>query len=214
MTNKGKLVCGVGINDADYTVIVKEIVGFKEDGTKIIKQVWICPFYRVWQNMLTRCYSDKYKVNRPTYEYCTTVPEWHYFMTFRAWMEKQDWIDRQLDKDLLVPGNKVYGPETCVFIDSKVNSFILERNAARGDCPIGVTFCKRDRKYMAGGWNVETGKRKNLGCFDDPDKAHQAWLCHKLSQARILAEKQSDPRVAKALIDRYENYHTYFPKAR
>lgn len=58
---------------------------------------------------------------------------------------------------------------------------------------------------------METGKNKFLGYFDDPKLAHEAWLEFKLKQAYILAGKQSDERIAKALIARYENYEEYFP---
>lgn len=46
--------------------------------------------------------------------------------------------------------------------------------------------------------------------IETAELAHKAWLQYKLEQARILATKQTDVRVAKALIDRYENYHNYF----
>lgn len=43
---KGKLICWVGINDADYPVC-STINGKKAHS----------PFYRVWRDMLERCYS-------------------------------------------------------------------------------------------------------------------------------------------------------------
>lgn len=83
-----------------------------------------------------------------------------------------------------------------------------------GEFPIGVYFNTSKKKFVAQGHDVVAKKRKNLGYYDTPEQAHQAWLSFKLSQAHILAAEQSDPRVAKALIDRYENYHIYFPQAR
>jgi hypothetical protein len=131
-------------------------------------------------------------------------------MTFRAWMIQQDWEGKHLDKDILLPGNKTYGPNTCVFVDPKINTFVTENAASRGSWPIGVTFDKKTAKYRARCWDVTTRKLTSLGLFWHPQEAHQAWLTFKLQQAKVLASQQSDPRVAAALIDRYENYHKYF----
>lgn len=195
-----KLVFGVGINDADYPVYKTE----KVDGKR--KNVWACPFYITWNSMLRRCYSEYTHAYHPTYSGCLTDERWHYFMTFRAWMEKQDWEGKQLDKDILFPGNKVYGPDTCIFVDRKINQFVGEKVFAKGDYPTGVTFYEATGKFRAFCREVVSGKNKSLGCFDDAQKAHEAWLCYKLSQARILAAQQSDPRLAEALIRRYQEY--------
>lgn len=49
-----------------------------------------------------------------------------------------NWEGRALDKDFLVEGNKVYSPSTCVFLPSKLNTFIITRGNARGQYPLGV----------------------------------------------------------------------------
>lgn len=200
MRKRNKLLFGVGINDADYNVYKHEIFNGKH------KRIWSCPIYGRWYNMLKRCYSPVYHKRRPTYQGCSAVVEWHHFSNFKAWMETQDWEGKQLDKDILFAGNKLYSPETCVFVDSKVNLFLLECNAARGEFPIGVVYFKPVGKYSAQCCSVETSKRKFLGYFNTPQEAHAAWLTYKLEQAKILAAEQTDARVAKALIDRYENY--------
>jgi hypothetical protein len=120
-------------------------------------------------------------------------------------MEKQDWEGKQLDKDILYPGNLEYGPEKCVFVSHAVNSFVTEKTAGRGKYLIGV-YWNPDRQKFYSSCNNRTGKPKHLGCFDTELEAHKAWLAFKLEQAKILAAEQSDPRVAKALIERYENY--------
>ena len=200
-----RLVFGVGINDADYVTQVMETISYI-DGKQKQKLVWVCPFYRKWSDMLGRCYSQKCQVKYPTYQGCYVTKEWLTFSTFRVWMAQQNWEGRELDKDILFPGNKVYSPDTCVFVDQKVNSFILENTASRGEWPIGVDFHKPCGKFQARCWSVTTGKREYLGLFKTPEEAHAAWLTFKLEQAYILAAEQSDERVAKALIDKYENF--------
>ncbi len=195
-----KLIYGFGINDADYNLrIIKKI-----EGKTFV--LWTCPFYAKWRGMLKRCYSQSYKKERPTYSNAEVCEEWKYFSKFKAWMETQDWEGKQLDKDILVAGNKKYSPETCVFVTLQVNSFLTESDATRGDWPIGVHLDLKSLKFVAQCWSVETGKRKSLGKFKTPEEAHLAWLSYKLEQAKILAEKQTDQRIARALVARYENY--------
>lgn len=115
-----KLVCGVGINDADYVFQKWETIIV--NGKRKQKLIWECDFYRTWKSMLARCYSIKTQERQPTYKGCSVSDEWLTFSVFKNWMEKQDWEDKQLDKDLLFEGNKVYSSETCVFVTRMVST--------------------------------------------------------------------------------------------
>lgn len=158
------------------------------------------------ESMLVRSYCPNYQKQFPTYVGCSVVEDWHLFSKFKSWMEKQDWEGKQLDKDILFPGNKVYGPDTCVFIKPNINTFLIETNAGKSQLPIGVYWHNRDQKYVAQCNCVITGKRIFLGYYTTPIEAHKKWLSFKLEQAKILAAEQTDQRVAKALVERYENY--------
>ena len=197
-------VYGVGINDADYVVERKETVVV--NGVRKRKLVWYCPYYRVWKDMLKRCYSPKYRETRPTYAGCSVSEEWLTFSLFRRWMEGQDWEGKQLDKDLLVEGNKVYSSETCVFVTGAVNNFTIDSGASRGEWLIGVCWHKRDGMFISSCRNPLTEKNENLGYFTCEQEAHQAWLKRKLELAHQLAAIQPDERVGRALVDRYTNY--------
>lgn len=197
------LVYGVGINDASYQVA--EWITAEDGYGKKRKLAWVCPFYLRRRDMLRRCYSVKLQEKHQTYIGCYVCDEWHKPSNFKAWMETQDWEDKQLDKDILFPGNKLYSPETCVFVDRGVNSFILERNSSRGQWMIGVNWDKSTKKFKAQ-CNKFKGRQRYLGLFDTELEAHQAWLKCKQELALQLAAEQTDPRVAKALIERYENY--------
>lgn len=204
MVKKTKLVFGVGINDADYSVVVKVELPRSAEGKRQRQTVWACPFYSRWTHLLGRSYSPAFHKIHPSYIGCHVIPEWHYFMNFRGWMEKQDWEGKHIDKDILFPGNKLYSPETCVFVSQEVNKFILDRENDRGEWPIGVYYDKKSNKFVS--QITHKGLRKLLGCYNSPEEAHAAWLLEKLSQAKILASQQTDERVAKALVARYENY--------
>lgn len=130
LLKKNKLVYGVGVNDADYVVQKFERIGY-EAGKIKLNLVWVCPYYSIWMAMLKRCYSAKYQESRPTYTGCTVATEWLTFSNFKSWMEKQDWQNKHLDKDLLFEGNKVYNSDTCMFVTQLVNSFINNGGAIR-----------------------------------------------------------------------------------
>lgn len=194
MRNKNKLVHGVGVNDADYPV-------YKTENRKI---VWQCPYYRTWLDMLKRAYSAKLKKKYPSYEGVTVCKEWHSFMRFRAWMLAQDWKGNELDKDILFQGNKVYSPDTCVFVDGVVNLFLTDRAASRGEWPIGMHWNEQNQKLRSQCRNPFTKKLESLGYFTCPDQAHQAWKKRKHELACQLADIQTDERVANALRNRYK----------
>ena len=194
---RNKLIEGVGINDADYNVI--EVV----DG----KIVWQCPFYKTWVGMLNRCYSEKEHQRHPTYVGCKVCDEWLVFSNFKRWMEQQDWQGKHLDKDLLVEGNKVYSPDTCIFVDQMVNKFINDRSNARGEYMIGVTWYKRYNKFMAQCRNPLTGKRDYLGYFTNELQAHLAWKARKHELSVMLANSEycTDERLREVLLNKYKD---------
>ena len=204
--SKRSLIYGVGINDSDYPIEIREDLP-TVNGKRKRRTLWHCPFFWCWRGMIQRCYSESLQVKRPTYKGCRVCDEWLTFSHFKAWMEKQGWEGNVLDKDILFPANKLYSPETCVFISPSLNSFLVEANSKRGDWPIGVNWNKKDQNFQVFCGNYLTGKRLYLGSFDCPNKAHAAWLSYKLLVAKDIAAGLSDIRVAKALIDRYENYN-------
>ena len=188
-----KLIQGVGINDADYPICKKE------NG----KIVWTCPYYQTWTGMLKRGCNDKVKQKYPTYEGVTVCEEWHSFTNFSSWMMEQDWQGKHLDKDILVLGNKVYSPTTCVFVDKVVNLFLTDSAASRGKWPIGASWDWQKQKFKSCCSNPFTKKQEYLGYFHCPNQAHLAWKKRKHELACQLADLQSDERVAAALKLRY-----------
>ena len=175
----GRLVYGIGVNDADY--VVESII----NGRRVR-----CPAYSAWTGMLERAYSEKHQEKRPTYKGVVVCDEWHSFMSFRKWWVENQVDGWQLDKDLL-SDNRIYSLETCIFVPSWLNSFTIDSGAARGEWPIGVYF-----KKEAGAFTAQCrhpfGRRESLGYFSTPDEAHAAWLARKLEIANELKHLMDD----------------------
>lgn len=170
-----KPMCGVGVNDADYMTTPRV------NGVKL----WD-PAYRAWVNMLQRAYDPKFHATHQTYIGVTVCEEWHSFSAFRAWWLSRSVDGWQLDKDLLVYGNKQYGPDNCVFVPNWLNSFTVDRGASRGRWPIGVSFHAYSGLYTARCSNPITGEVSFLGYFRLAESAYQSWVEKKLRLADEL----------------------------
>lgn len=82
------------------------------------------PAYMHWRAMMQRCYSP-YRLNINTsYINCYVCDDWHNFQVFATWYcdnHPNDGISYQLDKDIKFDGNKIYSPETCMFVTKGEN---------------------------------------------------------------------------------------------
>ena len=197
-----KLIYGVGVNDLGYRTLVQEEIT-KNGGKRIQKTVFRCKYYTAWIGMLKRCYSKKYLESYPSYIGTSVCSEWLYATAFKKWMEQQDWRDKSLDKDIIVPGSKLYSPDTCAFVLNATNSFVTASDASRGEYNIGVSLFKRTGKYRAKCGNHFTGKKEHLGLFLTTEEAHEAWRKRKHELAQLIAATESDPRVVQSLKKRY-----------
>lgn len=96
-----------------------------------------------WRNMIRRCYSEKVLRKCPTYKDVTVCGEWKCFQNFAKWFYEnynfESMRDWDLDKDILIKGNKSYSPETCCFVPQEINTLFLGCNSKRGEYPIGVS---------------------------------------------------------------------------
>ena len=187
MRKKRKLVYGVGVNDADY-VVQPKINGVV---------VW-CPYYSTWKQMLMRTYCEFYRAERPTYQDVTVCEEWLSFTTFREWMEGEDWEGNELDKDIIVSGNREYRADRCLFVSRAVNGLLNNHANARGAYPCGVTEEYGGGKYRA---RIKMySKEKYLGYFDTVNEASQAYKTAKKAHIETIAATQTDARIRDGLL--------------
>ncbi len=207
-----KLVYGVGVNDLPYRTHVYEWVT-ENGGKRIRKPVFTCPYYAAWTSMLKRCYSEKFLESRPSYIGTSVCGEWLYATAFKKWMEQQDWDGKCLDKDIIAPGSRLYSPETCAFVLQATNLFVTACDASRGNYPIGVDLHKRTGKYRARCANPFTREREYLGCFSNPEEAHEAWRKRKNELAQLVAARESDPRIVEAL-KKWYSFEEWYKRAK
>lgn len=161
--------------------------------------------YTLWRNMLKRCYSEGQHVEQPTYKDCVVSDNFKNFQYFSKWCNNQIGFKQngyQLDKDILVKGNKVYSEDTCVFVPKELNLLLVSRQLHRGASPVGVNYHKRRKQYRArcnkGGINI------HLGWFSDENSAFQTYKQVKEAHIKEVANQwkgKVDQRVYTALMN-------------
>ena len=184
-------VHGVGITGTKYPITVNG-VQTKE--------------YDLWKGMLRRCYSDSLKKKYPTYKGCAVSDKFKSYEYFYDWCNRQigfgnqDW---QLDKDLLIKGNKVYSENSCVFIPVEINSLLVKRENMRGKYLIGVYWNKKASAFVAR-VNKNKGKREYLGLFKTEIEAFNAYKKAKEAFVKEQANEwkgKIDDRAYEALMN-------------
>lgn len=138
-------VCRVGINDMYFVSDLKS--------------------YKTWDTMIRRCYSKYKQVENPTYIGCSVCEEWLTFSNFKRWFDENYIEGYELDKDILVKGNKVYSPETCCFVPKRLN--LLIRSMRPDKCVF---------QYSTYRYRVEFTVNKEkiiLGNYSDKDEANK-----------------------------------------
>lgn len=161
--------------------------------------------YKLWSKMLQRCYDIKLHERYNTYVGCTVSDNFRYFQYFKEWCNNQIGFNQpsfELDKDLLLKGNKIYSEDTCLFLPHHINSTLTKSNKARGKYPIGVTVDKRGGNFFA---QMTVGdEHKKFGYSSTPEGAFRAYKEAKEAYIKELAEKwkdQIDPRAYNALVN-------------
>lgn len=145
--------------------------------------------YIKWKGMLERCYDEKRHKNHPTYADCYVCKEWLNFQNFAEWFYKHYYECNGekmcLDKDILIKGNKVYSPETCIFVPNNINVLFTKREKDRGKYPIGIRYCERDNALIVG--CSVNGKMKHLGYFKS-NEIEKAFNCYKEFKEKYIKQ--------------------------
>lgn len=176
-----KLYLNIGITD----IITKEC-------GKTLKS------YTTWTNMLRRCYSIKSYIKNPTYIGCTVCDEWKLYSNFKKWFDENYIENYELDKDILIDGNKIYSPDTCCFIPKYINTLFIDCAKSRGIYPLGVYYKHKISKYCC---QINMyGANKHIGTFDAINDAVNAYKRKKLQYCMEIALKYMNSNMIDSLI--------------
>lgn len=158
---------------------------------------------RTFHGIVQRCRvgGSRQKVN-PRYVGCTN--SFNTLEVFTDWAVNQVGYNKgfDLDKDILIRGNKNYSEDTCVFVPQEINSLLISSNSVRGEWPVGVCYSKQNSKFKA--TYTRNGKTVYLGYFNSPEAAFQAYKTAKEAFIKQQATKwrsQIDPRAYEALMN-------------
>ena len=177
-------------NPYDKTVYNIGYLGKGEYEPKTNKRI-----YNIWKHMLRRCYDPYYINKQPTYIDCYVCVEWHNFQNFAKWYEENVYEcnneEMHLDKDILIKGNKIYSPETCIFVPREINNLFTKRQNYRGDCVIGVYYNKKENCYITH-CNFNIGKPKHLGSFKTEKEAFLSYKQAKENYIKQVADEYKD----------------------
>ena len=112
------------------------------------------------------------------------------FQWFTNWYTKQTAYGLEgydLDKDILVRGNKEYNENVCALVPHSLNCFLALRGRGRGQWPLGVSFDKHNQKFAA---QISRGEGNGtIGYFATPEEAHAAYVLAKEAEAKRWAER-------------------------
>jgi len=148
--------------------------------------------YSCWKSMIQRCFSEKEKLRHPTYRDVTCCDEWIYYSNFKKFYDENYYeVDEHrihLDKDILVKGNKIYSPQTCMFVPQNINTLFIKREGVRGKYPIGVSYNKPNKNYTSN-CRDNKGNRKLIGSFNTPEQAFYSYKESKENNIKQIAEE-------------------------
>ena len=152
--------------------------------------------YTTWTNMIKRCY-DPYEINRHlTYIDSYVCDEWLCFQNFAEWFYNNYYeIPNErmcIDKDILIKGNKIYSPETCLIVPNRINVLFIKCDKSRGKYPIGVCFYKNKFMCQCRIYENNKQKQKYLGLYNTPKEAFLAYKTFKELYIKQVADEYKD----------------------
>lgn len=140
--------------------------------------------YCAWKDMHRRCYDENFHLNRGTYADCVVCEDWHNYQTFAEWFYKQKrqtgW---QLDKDILISGNREYSTRACRFVPVAINSLF---SRVPEEIKNEYTGVRKVRSSYRAELTVES-KRISLGTYKSAEEASVAYVKAKNENVKRVA---------------------------
>ena len=147
--------------------------------------------------------TPKYHARSPAYIGCEVCKEWHKLSAFKKWFDENYIEGYELDKDILIEGNKLYSPATCCFVPKEINRlFENKRKFLRynNDLPIGVQYDKFRDKYLV---SISIAKKKKyIGRFDTIEEAYIKYMLERNRLIfNLVEEYYKNGKISKRIYD-------------
>lgn len=147
--------------------------------------------FKCWRDMMQRCYNDKFHERQPQYADCSVCEEWWNYSNFKKWYDENYYqipgLVMDLDKDILIKGNKVYSPSTCCFVPHNINTLFINGKKNRGEFPLGVYWDSEKSKYRVE--MAYCGNDKKIGTYNTVDEAFAHYKSYKEDFIKNVAEQ-------------------------
>lgn len=173
-SSKCKTVYGIGYLDGEKDVY----------GTKV---------YNTWAGMLSRVSKkDKYYMD------CEIDEDWHSFANFKNWFDinyyEVEGEVMDLDKDIIIKGNRKYSKDNCMFLPHKLNCIFLR----------GVSIYKTENnKYRVRG--MLKNKRVSFGTYENYCDAKNIAIKSKSEYIKNVLKEYKDkipPKIHNILVEK------------
>ncbi|AGH32089.1 HNH endonuclease [Vibrio phage 11895-B1] len=171
--------------------------------------------FSYWLDMSTRCNNPNYALKFPTYKDVIMSDTFEDYNIFVEWCRSKPQFFEDnfvLDKDIVLPKNKIYHEDFCNFVPPQVNGFFVMRTNGRNkELPVGVSWCNSEGKFKAYCSQLN-GKNKMLGRFKNEVEAGIAYINYKNSLAPKLL-KIYYKVLSEGVIEALESYNVlkYIP---
>ena len=146
--------------------------------------------YDTWHDMLRRCYDPKYQEREPAYKDCEVCDKWLNFQTFAKWFDENYYeipeCRMELDKDILIKGNKIYSRDKCIFVPQNINSLFTKCNKSRGNDPIGT------HQLPSGNYQVQCNNINGLDYLGTYSNKEEAFRVYKQYKEKIIKQRADE----------------------
>ena len=175
--NRDKIFCSYKCNGDYYKTNATPIEDYIIDSDGISKPRIKCKSFNHWKDMIRRTTDSRFKELKKAYKDCVVSENFKDFKYFHDWCLQQKGYNEnkyELDKDILIKGNKEYSENSCCFVPKEINLQFVKSNTVRGYYPIGVTKVKSTGKY------ITRVSRKRLGMYrSSSSSVEEAFLKYK-----------------------------------
>lgn len=169
--------------------------------------------FKRWSDMFLRCYDPYYLNNDKYIAYRDVVvcEEWHNYQVFAEWYYENYVEGFELDKDFLFVGNRVYSPQTCIFLPKRINIFIANKmrkreNSSGGHAGISIRKLKNGITYVIKCNNFDTSEEIYLGRNKELEYAIDIYNKYRYEQSlkayKYMLECGFSEDIAKLIIGR------------